>query len=88
MSTDEQHPNSTAQFQAAETEGLLEAVREALVGLSSAGETVTNIQLRPMADGSRRWAVFTSTYDASRHEHDYRAVVNADGTVEYSDLTL
>ena len=53
--------------------------RDALFSLGGSDETVTCIEIKPMADGSRHWAVFAYTYDRDRAEHSYRTVVNSAG---------
>lgn len=73
-----------AKFSPEVIDGLTNAVREALTG--NEGETVTNIQLREMADGTGCWAVFSSTYDADGTEHDYRVVIDHQGFPEAVEL--
>jgi len=39
------------------------------------------LELRPMADGSTNWAVFTAVVDADNDQHDIRTVISAAGEI-------
>ncbi len=53
--------------------------RDALFSLGGSDETVTCVEIKPMADGFGHWAVFAYTYDRDRAEHSYRTVVDVAG---------
>jgi hypothetical protein len=53
--------------------------RDALFSLGGSDETVTCVEIKPMADGSGHWAVFAYTYDRDGAEHSYRTVVDVAG---------
>ena len=52
------------------------------------GLTITNVQVKQIADGSGRWAVFASGYDGRLKEHDYRIILNDEGEVDEGFLQL
>lgn len=53
--------------------------RDALFSLGGSDETVTSIEIKPVPDGSRCWAVFAYTYDRDGAHHSYRTVVDLAG---------
>lgn len=53
--------------------------RDAIFSLGGSDETLTAIELGPMADGSGNWAVLAHTCDRDSCEHAYQTVICAAG---------
>jgi hypothetical protein len=71
---------SVDQFTIEQADEISRIVRDSLhPGFAPGDDTLTGIDIRPMADGSGDWAVFVGTYDAAGREHTFRHVVNAAG---------
>lgn len=44
--------------------------------------TVTHVEIKQLADGTNRWALFTSSYDRPGAEHIARVILDATGAVD------
>ena len=55
--------------------------------ISATGHEPLSIEVKELADGSGRLAIFTHTVDESDTEHHFRAIVDADGGTINQEVT-